>query len=117
MNSIFRTSETQEKYSAYQAAGHLAGDCVLCGAPSLREFKHWRVISNRFPYDKIAKTHDMIIPKRHVTEPELNAEEMEELREIKEGNLHKEYDFIIEATHRMKTIPAHFHLHLIVARA
>lgn len=116
MNSIFRTPENQAKYETYQAAGNLKKGCVLCERESLQTFEYWRIIENIFPYDKIAKVHNMILPKRHVTEPELSEGEIRELKDIKEKHLHKDYDFIIEATHRMKSIPAHFHLHLIVAK-
>lgn len=116
MNSIFRTPEQQESYEAYKAAGNLDRDCVLCARESLRTFEHWRIIKNMFPYDKIAKVHHMILPKRHVTEPELSEEEVRELRKIKEEYFHKDYDFMIEAMGNMKSIPAHFHNHLIVVK-
>ncbi len=35
---------------------------------------------------------------------------------IKEEYIHKNYDFIMEATYVKKTIPGHFHLHLVVVR-
>lgn len=116
MKSVFRTPETQAKYDAYQAEGNLARGCVLCERESIREFGHWRIIENIFPYDKIAKTHHMAIPKRHVKEHELSDGELEELRVIKETCFHTDYDFMIEATYKAKSIPAHFHLHLIVVK-
>ena len=116
MNSVFRTPQNQESYEAYKAAGNLDRGCVLCARESVHEFEYWRIIENKFPYDRIAKIHHMILPKRHVVESDLSDEEIQELKDIKEKDLHKDYDFMIEATHRMKSIPAHFHLHLIVAR-
>jgi hypothetical protein len=87
--------------------------CVLCEKESLQEFQYWRIIENMFPYDKVAKAHNMILPKRHIVETELSAEEVKELRDIKEKHLQKEYDFMIEAMPKMKSIPQHFHIHLI----
>ena len=116
MNSVFRSDENQATYDAYRAAGNLDKNCVLCDCQPINEFEHWRIIRNIFPYDKIAKSHDMIVPKRHVTELNLSEGEMAELRNIKETYLHTNYDFIIEPTYKMKSIPQHFHLHLIVAR-
>lgn len=113
---MLRTEESQAKYEAYKATGALDEGCVLCGKETLQPFEHWTVIENIFPYDKIAKTHHMAIPKRHVTELELSEEELKELRTIKETYFHTNYDFIIEATYRMKSIPGHFHIHLIVLK-
>jgi diadenosine tetraphosphate (Ap4A) HIT family hydrolase len=116
MNSVFRTDENQARYDAYRAAGNLERECVLCARESVHEFKHWRMIENIFPYDKIAKLHHMVIPRRHVTEPELSPEELEELQNIKGKYFHENYDFMIESAHRMKSIPQHFHLHLILVK-
>jgi diadenosine tetraphosphate (Ap4A) HIT family hydrolase len=116
MNNIFRTPEQQAKYEAYKAAGNLDQGCVLCTKEPLREFQHWRIIENMFPYDKVAGVHHMILPKRHVLEPDLSEEEIAELRNIKEEHFPKNYDFIIEAMPKMKSIPQHFHIHLIVVK-
>ncbi len=112
-----RTKEGQARYEEYKAAGGLAGGCKLCEAPPLKVFKYWALVKNNFPYDKIAEVHDMLIPKRHVTEEELSQEEWHEFQQIKDEYIHKEYEFMIEATHRKKSIPAHFHLHLLVAKS
>jgi len=111
-----RTPETLQKYRDLIAAGGLQGDCALCGAPSLKTFTYWRIVANAFPYDKIATKHDMILPIRHTTEEGLTREEDEEFKHIKASYLQPEYEFIIEATNKMKSIPAHFHLHVIIAK-
>lgn len=58
----------------------------------------------------------MIIPKRHVVETELTREEKQELIELKHDALNKQYMYIFEALPGRKSIPEHFHLHLIVAK-
>ncbi len=73
-------------------------------------------MGNDFPYDLIAQTHHMLVSNRHVTEPELSGEELDEFKKIKESVIHKEYDYLIEATHNKKSIPGHFHIHLIIAK-
>lgn len=111
-----RTQESEERYQKLIAAGYLQGACKLCEASSLKDFEYWRIIRNDFPYDLIAKVHDMIVPKRHVMENCLSAEEQKEYGEIKAGYIGAAYTHVIEPTLGLKSIPEHFHLHLIVAK-
>lgn len=111
-----RTKEGEQRYREHQANHPNDGTCPLCTKEPLRSFVHWKIILNDFPYDLVAETHHMIIPNRHVTESELTADEIREYAEIKEEVLHKEYDYMIETTRVKKSIPDHFHLHLIVAK-
>lgn len=101
-----------EMYKAYRAGGALDGACVLCGESALETFSLWKVITNKFPYDMLAAVHTMLIPLRHTTEAGLTDAERAELVTIK-ASYAQEYDYIIEATTRTKSIPQHFHLHLI----
>jgi hypothetical protein len=113
----FRTPEMKKKYEEHLQTGALDKACPLCDKKSIKTFKHWKIIDNKFPYDLIAKIHHMIVPIRHVVENDLNEEELEELRQIKENFfLNPQYDYIIEAATKNKSIPKHFHLHLIVAK-
>jgi hypothetical protein len=111
-----RSEAGQKIYNDYKLAGGLTGTCKLCTAPHLKTFDHWTIIENRFPYDRIASRHEMIISKRCIKEQEITEEEWAEFRKIKEEYIHKNYDFIMEATYVKKTIPGHFHLHLIVVK-
>ncbi|MBI2889033.1 MAG: hypothetical protein HYY10_03880 [Candidatus Liptonbacteria bacterium] len=111
-----RTDELEKTYAAYRNRGELENDCKLCGKPPRQTFQHWKIVQNDFPYDKIASVHHMIVPLRHMSESELSPEETEELRELKSSYLNEHYEFIIEPVQRKKTIPNHFHLHLIVAK-
>ncbi len=84
----------------------------MCGKIPIKEFNHWKIVNNRFPYDLIAKVHHILIPKRHVIEKELTEEEFKEFVYIKESYVSKEgYHWILEATG--KSFPGHFHVHLI----
>jgi hypothetical protein len=56
----------------------------------------------------------MIVPLRHVGEDELSEEEKAELLAIKKSYINEHYDYSLEATG--KSIPNHFHLHLIVTK-
>ena len=55
-------------------------------------------------------------PPKHKDLTLLGIAELEEYEAIKHSYLHKNYEYIIEATHQKKSIPSHAHLHLIVAR-
>jgi diadenosine tetraphosphate (Ap4A) HIT family hydrolase len=117
MSNLLRTKEGAKRYQEYRDAGCLEENgCVLCVAESLADFKHWRIIPNRFPYDLVAKEHHMLIPNRHVIEHELTDEERKELLTLKHEHLEK-YDYFIEANDGKKSIPEHFHLHLIVGKS
>lgn len=115
MSHTFRTRETEEIYRKYKENKIDDGKCVLCEVPVVKTFKFWKIIHNDFPYDLIADIHDMILPIRHVKEVDLTEEEKAELLEIKADYLNI-YDAILEATPRMKTVPAHHHLHVIVTK-
>ncbi|MFZ2149626.1 MAG: hypothetical protein WAV15_00485 [Minisyncoccia bacterium] len=113
----FRTDEMEQKYLKYRKDGHMSKVCNLCEkAASVIEFNHWKIVENIFPWDRIAKIHHMIIPKRHIAYEQLNEEEKNEFDEIKLGHIEPRYEFIMEATTRIKSIPQHFHLHLITMK-
>lgn len=101
-----------DAYTAYRATGVLEKSCPLCVKTPIKQFKFWKIVVNDFPYDRIAERHDMIVSLRHATEQELTPEERDELYEVKYSNM-QEYDIIVEATPQAKSIPTHFHLHLI----
>lgn len=56
----------------------------------------------------------MVVPKRHVIEIGLSSDELHELQQLKMSYINQTYEFIIEPTAKLKTIPEHFHLHLVV---
>ncbi len=111
-----RTKETKEKYKKYIQAGNLERGCNLCKASSLEKFKYWRIVKAAFPYDRVAAVHHMVVTKRCVTEPELTEEEVKEFKSLKLGYINENYEFILEAVNKMKTIPGHIHYHLVVVK-
>jgi hypothetical protein len=112
--SSLRTDPTEKKYEAFLAERGSQGACPLCIDPSEREFTHWKILKNNFPYDRIAAVHDLIVPIRHVPEQEITPEEWAEYQQIKKDVLKKSYEYILEPV--AHSIPGHFHLHLIVAK-
>ncbi len=115
MSHPLRKKETQDKYEIAKKTHAFITECALCKkAEPIHKFEHWLLVPNSFPYDLVAETHHMLIPKRHVTYKELTGEEREELELLKSTHLEDNYETIAENTNRRKTIPQHFHLHLIV---
>lgn len=111
-----RTPKTEQTYKDFIAQGHLDNGCRLCLSTPLNTFTYWKIIPNDFPYDKIAQTHHMLVPLRHVTEDDLTDEEKKELRDLKLSYLNEHYQYALEAMHKNKSIPGHFHIHLIVVK-
>ncbi len=109
-----RTLQMAQRYKDHRANNKDTTECVLCSAAPLEVFVYWKVVNNDFPYDRIAQTHHMILPLRHVKEEGLTQEERDELFAIKCDQL-QEYDYIQEGTQKTLSIPEHFHLHLIVS--
>ena len=115
MNNHFRTLTTHEQYQRYKASRGRDEGCPLCAKDSLVTYNYWRIVDNSFPYDRVASKHTQLIPKRHVTEGELNEAEKQELLKIKASNDMNEYEFFLESVPKNRSIPAHYHVHLIQA--
>ncbi|OGG41758.1 hypothetical protein A2837_00895 [Candidatus Kaiserbacteria bacterium RIFCSPHIGHO2_01_FULL_46_22] len=115
MSNVFRTDKMVVRYDDYKKTAAFLSRCVLCNKSALQDFKYWRITKNDFPYDRIAKVHDMIIPLRHTNEAGLTADETAELLMIKQQYL-QDYEYIIEAAETRRSIPEHFHLHLIQSK-
>lgn len=111
----FRSKAVITDYLQKIEAGHLEHGCRLCEKPPITDFEFWKIVENSFPYDKLAEKHTMLLPKRHVTEVDLTEDERTELLVIKSNSL-QAYEFVFESLPHKKSIPAHFHLHLIVPK-
>ena len=113
---ILRTPETDKTYHDLIDAGGLQGHCALCDTPATSTFAFWKLIPDKYPYDFIAETHDMLVPHRHAKWAELTTEELQEFEEIKAGDMQQKYDILLETTNKSKSIPAHYHLHAIILK-
>lgn len=59
-----RTPETEAKYQKYLKTK--PEGCPLCDDREVEiEFKHWRLVKNKFPYDLVADRSDMLVTKKH----------------------------------------------------
>ena len=109
-----RTLKTHADYEWYRKTPKFP-TCYICSAPAIKTYGKWKKIANEFPYDEIATQNDMIVPLRHTTEDNLTEQELREFVEIKK-DINEEYDMITENTHKQKSIPGHFHLHLLTIK-
>lgn len=84
----------------------------------VKEFDHWIIIENLFPYDAIAETSHMIITKRKVPFDWrlLTEEEEKEIDLLKETYINDNYDVVWENLPKDQTVTEHFHLHLLVLK-
>jgi hypothetical protein len=116
--STLRTKKTEDKYERYKKNKKSHALCPLCTDKALKSFKYWKILRALFPYNRIAKRHHMIVSIRHVKENKLNQKELMELKNIKKNFINKKggYHYIMEAVQKHKTIPDHFHLHLITLK-
>lgn len=112
----WRTEEMHSRYESERQADIDSGGCPLCDAPTIEEFTHWRIIPNKYPYDAVTVRHEQIVPKRHTDGKDLSEEEILELEELKLNRLNKEFVFLFESLPKQKSIPGHYHLHLIVPK-
>lgn len=72
-----RTAELEAKYQNDKLTGKAKH---LNDEPALKEWKYWRLVNNRYPYDKIMdETHHMIVLKRDVHVFSISSEELHEL--------------------------------------
>lgn len=114
--ATFRTPETEEKYAEYIKTRGPSAGCVLCGRPAIQTFTHWKIVENRFPYDKIAKVHHMLVAKEHLAQENVPQEAWWEFDKLKKGFINENYALILEQTPKESSIPGHFHVHLIVIK-
>lgn len=82
--------------------------------PVLFQFKNWRIIANNFPYDAAFEQHHLLVPNRTVANrSELNEAELEELETLMRYGASLDYDCMMENFPRNRTVPGHFHIHLL----
>jgi hypothetical protein len=115
---LLRTEETAKKYKLAKESGKPNSGCRLCDdLDTIEEFKYWRLVPNKFPYDRYYSTSHMLQTLRHVSEAELNEEERRELFELKKGVLAERYEQVIENLPKQSSIPHHYHVHLVVIKS
>ena len=108
-----RTSKEEIRYARAKKAGK-AGRPFL-EEPRLREWKHWAMIPNEFPYSAAFKVHHMLIPTRVVSQADLSAAEKKELQKITDLlTTEGVYDCMLTNFPRNQSNKNHFHIHFLV---
>ena len=111
-----RTKETSEKYISHlKTLDERVKDMASLNLPIVKEYKYWTIVVDTFPYDKVADTHHLLIPKRVVrSRKDLNEEERIELQYLFEEELPKIYDCSLEKlSDRRRCVKGHLHIHLL----
>lgn len=119
MSDIRRTQEMTDRYSHeresmpdYAQVHHFdpSVDSVI------REFEHWYIIENNFPYDRITNTHHILAPKRVFGRFEDATQiEQDDYRSIlKTLECEQFYDSLQINFSKDRSVCAHYHVHLIV---
>lgn len=80
-----------------------------------RTFRYWFITRNEYPYDRLAKKHDLLAPKRKFASStdmtNLERAELERIKKIFEKTA--EYDSVMENIPHQRTIRDWYHVHLI----
>lgn len=121
--SLFRTNDNLENYVKFKNS--IPNDyCPFCDTNNIvttrtivKKYNYWTMIENDFPYDKVARVHQLLVLNRHVgKEKDLTIAELTELVQLKNQLLENDdYEFL-ENNIRRRSIPNHFHIHLLIWR-
>lgn len=81
----------------------------------VREFTHWVIIQNRFPYDNMARTNHLLVTRSRVSNlyeasPEIQAEFHTIMQQLA---TEQNYDARIENFPQTTSAKAHYHIHLV----
>lgn len=109
--SSLRTLGGESLYGLAKQEGSLI---PLAEEPSIKEWQHWRIIRNRFPYDLAFSSHDLLLPKRVVADrKDLSRAEASELDWLLVSYIEDSYDMVMVNTLKRQSVPGHYHLHLV----
>ena len=114
-----RSTETEKKYQQFKKEKLESGSDLsafnLDDEELIKEFDHWLIIKNRFPYDNMTSVNHMLVPKRQIDDfAKTNELERDEHEDIRRMLIEDEYyDAIVENLPRSKSVSRHAHLHLV----
>lgn len=111
---VLRTAKGNTRYFRCLKSGKVES-AFFGTCKRTRSFKHWFITWNEYPYDRIARTHDLLVSKRKFASSEgMTKAERDELEKIKKiFTRTQEYDSVMENIPHQRTIRDWYHLHLI----
>jgi len=117
-HQMYRKPNNQQKYKASKRKQSLCPFCHIDDGLLVREFKHFRIILNKFPYDfwdlRSVEEHLMVLPLRHLQDfGEFSLEEIKEFMEIIQEYSALGYDSFTRSPHSTLRSQTHIHTHLI----
>ena len=77
----------------------------------IRDYKHWRIVKNGFPHDKIAQENHMLVLKREATLITIKLTEVIEFFKII-GEISQDYDVVLYNLPNMSSVKDIPHCHL-----
>ncbi len=115
--SSLRSPELQKQYDFAIESGTLEGVEVLpnvdTGDDHAHGFRHWRLVSNQYPYEGFA-VHHMLVPRQMFELVEnVPSYYWTELRWIIENYCQTRYDIILENTELGRSVPHTIVVHLL----
>lgn len=103
-----RSAQGEDRYTQAKKDKDLKS---ILDEESLKDYRFWRIVVNRFPHDKIADVNHMIVCKRKTTIDKLQGFELLELfsiiHEVQNG-----YDCVLMNLPSMSSVPDIPHVHL-----
>ncbi len=110
-----RTEQTENAYSAFKQSGAQIDVFNFDNEIIVREFSHWIIIKNRFPYDRMARTNDMLVSRKPLLShyngtDEVKAEYHSIINLLAEEGF---YDALIENFPKVKSVQTYAHTHLV----
>ena len=114
-NSPLRSKETNDRYLDLIKKGEAL--TTFKDIDAIEEWGYWKIVPDQFPYDRISKTHHLLVPKRiFASSKDMTAEERKEYESILETYAKENYDVYIKKLSDNKTVPGHYHLHLLTLK-
>ena len=105
-----RTRATEALYQQAKLEGTLR---PLETEPRLKEWKHWFLIENRFPYDEVfSVSHMLVLGREAGAVHDITFMEAHELMKIRR-EFRDEYDAIMDNFPHRRSVPIRYHVHLV----
>lgn len=113
MSLTLRHPATQRQYELAINRGHLKD---LRDEEQIIGFRYFKIINNRFPHDRVAATHHLLVPRRKFNHwTMMNRHERKEFKKI-DIYLSQHYDCIKLNYPSVISVPDVIHWHLYVLK-